>query len=709
MSMIYHDNAVRGHLDLAAVTPMPMPSGPPAGGAGLGELLFAFRRHWVLAIVATLVLGALATAIALAIPNRYQAWSAVLVEAHVNQVLNIDNAAPDVAADDLAVDSEAQVLRSQELASQVVDRLNLMRDPEFTTGLLGGLFGGGAAVNRTVVIDRFLRNLAVDRRNRSRVLQVYFTALDPTRAATIVNTLLSLYLDDQVQRKVQATREANVLLDKRLAQLRADVDAKEQAVQDWQIKSGLVSGATAPAINEQITQADAALGTARDELAQAHARRVAETGDASNAVVNNVLIQHLRERETDIQRRIAELSADIGPRHPTMINLQAELAKVRASIASEIGKINADFAQQERVAAARVAELEQTVRRLRSQSGQSSDAQVRLHALEREAAASRTVLDTFLRRYNETSEQVGLQRPDARILGKAEPPTGPVFPSRAALLGFGWLLALGIGGIGAPALREALAKRGSPLVRIEVIERVAGPALAVVPALTEDSARRIYPHNRPIDEPRGDFAEAVRSARASLLFARADRRCKIVLLTSATTGEGKTVLAAAIARSAALAGEDTLLVDVNLRKPGVHQTLELSNELGVFDYLERGLDVEALIQIDPRSPLEVMTAGQASPSTPPLLTLAALTRLFDELRARYRLVILDGPALLSGAESRFLASAVDEVVLVARGDLSAQALSFALRQLNEAHVASLRVLINRVDLSALQQEAAAAA
>lgn len=693
-------------LDLRALT---APSTAPDAGFRGPSLFDAVRRHWPIAVIATLILGAVASLVALSVPNRYQSWAAVLIEARANQVVNIANVVPDVAADDLAVDSEAQVLRSPSLAAQVVDRLQLTRYPEFRGGLLNQILGRVEPASTANAVARFLLLLDVERRGKSRVIQVTFSAGDPGRAAAIVNALLARYLEDQVARKVQSTKEANSLVDQQLAKLRADVDAKEQAVEQWREKSGLIRGATAPAIEEQISQANNALAVARDELAQAQARRAMGGGDASNAVVNNLLIQRLREREADIERRIAELSASLGPRHPTMINLQAELTRLRASIGSEVGKINQGLAQQEQVAAARVAELQQTVQRLRAESGRDSDAQVQLRALEREADASRGVLDTFLRRSQETRDQETLQRPDARILGQAEPPIDPAFPSQKVLLGVGWLFALGIGGLGAPALREALTRRTNPLVRIEVIERVAGPALAMVPELPADAAGRLYPFDRPIDEPRGDFAEAVSAARASLLFAGAERGCKIVLMTSATNGEGKTVLAASIARSAALTGEDTLLVDVNLRDPDVHRALGLSNELGVVDYLERGIDVEALIQIDPRTPLEVMTAGQGSPNTPPLLTLAALTRLFDELRTRYRLVVLDGPALLSGAEGRFLAGAVDEVVLITRADLSPQALSFALRQLNEARVASLRVLINGVDLPALHEEVAAAA
>jgi succinoglycan biosynthesis transport protein ExoP len=695
-----------GRLDLRALTAPPTASDVGLRTRGVFD---ALRRHWALALGATLVVGALASVVALSVPNRYQSWAAVLVEARANQVVNIANVVPDVAADDLAVDSETQVLRSPSLAAQVVEKLQLTRYPEFRGGLLSQILGRPGPVSTTTATDQFLRLLDVERRGKSRVIQVTFNARDPNRAAEIVNTLLALYLDDQIARKVQATKEANTLVDQQLAKLRADVDAKEQAVEQWREKSGLVRGATAPAIEEQVSQANTALAVARDELAQAQARRATGGGDASNAVVNNLLIQRLREREADIERRIAELSASLGPRHPTMINLQAELTRLRASIAGEVGKINQGLAQQEQVAAARVAELQQTVQRLRAESDRNSDAQIQLRALQREAEASRGVLDTFLRRSHETRDQETMQRADARILGKAEPPVSPAFPSQKVLLGIGWLLALGIGGLGAPTLRETMIRRRNPLVRIEVIERVAGPALAVVPELPADPSGRRNPFDRPIDEPRGDFAEAVGAARASLLFSGGERGCKIVLMTSAMNGEGKTALAASIARSAALTGEDTLLVDVNLRDPDVHRALDLSNELGVVDYLERGIDIEALVQIDPRSPLEVMTAGQGSPNTPPLLTLAALTRLFDELRTRYRLVVLDGPALLAGAEARFLAGSVDEVVLIARADLSPQALSFALRQLNEARVASLRVLINGVDLPALHEEVAAAA
>jgi len=244
--------------------------------------------------------------------------------------------------------------------------------------------------------------------------------------------------------KFEATRRATSWLNERISGLREKVETAESAVEAFRRKSGLLKGSEGTLVSQEISELNTQLILARTSRAEAEARLtqvrqlIRSSGGATSAaeVLDSQLIQRLREQEAEVNRKVAELSEEYGERHPKMINARAELRDLRSKIESEVNKIVNGLANEVGVAKARETSLQRSVDRLKAQVAKSNSAAVQLRALQREANASRTLLETFLGRFKETSaqEDLDIQQPDARIISRADLPDQPSFPKKRLIL-----------------------------------------------------------------------------------------------------------------------------------------------------------------------------------------------------------------------------------------------------------------------------------
>ena len=162
-------------------------------------------------------------------------------------------------------------------------------------------------------------------------------------------------------------------------------------------------------------------------------------------VLASPLIHRLRERETDVSRSAAEMATELGPRHPRMVNIKAELDEVRARLGAEVGKIVRGLTNELEVARIGERTLQRNLENLKTEAAQTNTAQGRLRVLEREAAANRDLFDTVLARWKETGRQDEIQDPDARIISYAEVPRAPSSPKKARIVGAAWALSTFLG------------------------------------------------------------------------------------------------------------------------------------------------------------------------------------------------------------------------------------------------------------------------
>jgi capsular exopolysaccharide synthesis family protein len=329
---------------------------------------------------------------------------------------------------------------------------------------------------------------------------------------------------------------------------------------------------------------------------------------------------------------------------------------------------------------------------------ENTETTVRLRTLEREAQASRALYEAVLVRFKETSEQQGLQQADARIISRADAPVRPSFPNESIFL----LLAL-TGALGLALLFAFAAEKIDNGFRSsDQVEALLGlPTIAMLPALRSLGIKGSQPEQYVTDKPSSSMAEAVRMLRTSLLLSSVDQPPRVLLLTSALPGEGKTTVALMLARLASFSGEKVILIDADLRRPRIHSALQVENTAGLVELLSGQAPIEKVLRTSDVAGRSVhfISAGQATPHATELVRSQQMRRFIRSLAGMYSLVIIDGPPVLPVADAKVLATQVDRVLHVVRwSETPRQVVAQSVRQLKDVGANLAGIVLNGVDV-----------
>lgn len=659
----------------------------------------SLRRHLNVIAGITVGLTALIMVAVLQLTPRYTAEALVLLDAQRTQVVDIEAVMSGLSADSATVDSQVEVVGSRSIARRIVEKLNLVEDPEFNAELtkpsvfawldprlwLKGLFGSGdeltaerkRELTMDAVIDRFIGRERIDRRALTYIIEVKFTSEDPAKAATIANAIADTYVLDQLEAKFNATKQANEWLSQRLEGLKRQVADSERAVEIYRAQNGLQSARGSTINEQQLSELNAQLILARAERAEkqakyARARQILSGGGSIESVVDvlqSQTISDLRQQQAELASKQADLSTKYGPRHPAIINMDAQRRDIQNQIGAEIRRIVDSIANEAAISDTRVKALEGSLDELQTTSSRNSQAEVRLRELDREASANKAVYESFLGRFKETSQQQDLQTADSRIISEAVAPAAPSFP-RKGLIGSIALTFSLLVGFATALLLERLDNGLQTSTQIEEILNL--PHLGSVPSIpaeTGSDRKPILPHDYLLQKPLSAFSESLRSLRSALSLSNVDNPPKIILFTSALPNEGKTTTAISFARAAAHAGQKVLLVDCDLRHPSVHRVLGAGKPTeGLVEYLAGRVSFADVMVKDAATGLDFIPVASGAANPPDLLGSAQMRRILREARDAYDLVILDTAPVLPVSDSRVLAQLSDKTVFVVRWD-----------------------------------------
>jgi capsular exopolysaccharide synthesis family protein len=409
----------------------------------------------------------------------------------------------------------------------------------------------------------------------------------------------------------------------------------------------------------------------------------------------------LRARQADLMARVADYSGRYNETHPALRTARAELADIDRQIQAEVARHAQGLRNEADIARARLGSLQSHLSQVRNALIGSNAQQVRLRELERNAAAARTVYEAFLTRYHLVADGSG-RGGDAQIVSEAMEPTAPVsrpwlsFAILAALLGF-------LAGVLAALIVEQLDTRVQSAEDIE--EKTGAEMLTSIPALTRAELSRLsapdrHPAGYVAAKPLSAFAEAIRVLRVRILHAGWSAK-KVVAVTSALPGEGKTSVALCLARVCALSGQRVVLVDCDLRRRSLNHLLGVDPEKGLVQVLRGEIPWQAAVGVDEASGAHILPAAQEMYTIEDVCGSTAMKQLLETLAREHDMVILDCAPVLTLADVRDLASVADGVVMVARrGRTEAAALQTAISELKAVRASVLGVALNGVDLRA---------
>lgn len=684
------------------------PAAREPGLIDLRRLWSEIRRRWlVIAVAVAVVLILTAIAYSRTIP-LYTAVAQVALDRRDIELARQDTETEPLTTDSASVDTEVQVLRSPDVAARVVRALKLGNDPEFA-GEAAGTPAGQEAATRTL-----LAGLQINRTGMSYAIDVGIMSPSPTKAAAIANAVADAYVDGIVAGK-QTTRSRDVaLLGNRLAQLRGDVMTAETAVARYRAQNNLLivdadrtaSAQELSALNTQLADAQAQQAAAEARLANAQAQiRRGRSGETLGEALNSGVVQQLRTQQAQVSAERAALAERYGERHPDLVAIDRREADINRGIAAEVGRIVASLQTEAAVARGRTGSLQssigQSVGGLRSENAAS----VRLAELQRNADSARGLYQAFLDQYRGAVARQGTDRSSAYIIARAIPPTMPTTPNPIVYAALG-LIAAGIAAVAAVALLHFLE---NGVETNDDVERKFGlPTLATVPdTATIPGAKARFgdvmaPADYLLQEPKSAFAESFRSIRTAMKRAPGGEHTKIVAVTSALPGEGKTTIAIGLARSAALAGQRALLIDCDVRQRATSRELASQISYGLSDVLSGKAPLDTALVRDSGSDAFIMPQSPASEGQLELLDSPEMTQLVTQLRERFDLIILDCAPVLAVAEARQAAVLADQVMVVVRWrKTSNRAVSYALDQLFRVNADVAGIVLSRADLRAL--------
>ncbi len=662
-----------------------------------------FRRNiWLFLGVVVLVAGTAATWTLVQTPI-YSATASLLIDPVARDVVDVKSVTPDLPGTSDVVDTQVRLIQSPQIARRAADAYARLRPNDARSAQAG----------RADLASTMAKMISVNRSGLTFVIDISAESSEPQFAADAANLFAQQYIAAQRDAKVGANQQASDWLTTRTAELRDASSHADAELQQYKIANGLLSsnGATnaeqeVSTLNQQIAIAKADLAEKSGRLNAARAQLRAGGGGADvGAALGSGTIGSLRQSEATASSQVAQLQANYGPLHPDLLKAQSQLKEIRVQIQQEIDRILSNLEADVRVSSSRLASLQGSQSRANGALAGNNSAGVGMMALQRKADAAKAIYETFLNRLRETSAQQGLQQADSRIAAAAETPKSPDFPNHmlAALGGIGGGIALGLIAI---ALAEYL--QGGVRTKTDVERRLRVRYAGAVPTLQSTLGKMRAtepPQDYIVSHPLSVFAESLRSLQAFLLLGGGSggggaQGGRVVAIASALPQEGKTTTSVCLARTAALGGARTILVDCDLRRRGSSEQFITDKRPGLYEYMRGEVSLDEALVIDPASGAYVLGTSESQQDARDPLTPNNLGRLIAELRKRFDVIILDTAPVLGVADARAVAAAADRVLVISRwAKTSLRAVEAAIDVLLDAGAKISGIALTQVDIT----------
>jgi capsular exopolysaccharide synthesis family protein len=622
------------------------------------------------------------------------------------------------------IETQSRILTSETLALQTIRNTGFGFSPDYPITSGGDAIATGTLKNQKLPpeVGAFLGSMAVRRIPNTRLLEVTFESTDPQAAARTLNAHLENYIEQNYKSRYQATTEASKFLQDELDELSVKVRRSEDARiayernnQIWMVDESKTSNVTTQRLvdlNKQLTDAQS------DSLKKQALYEYAKAGDvdAVPEIRDNSVLQDMQKKRADLSVQYTDAVNQYGPNFPKVQRLQAQMKDLDEQMTRERKGIIAQLESDYREAKQHEELLSRALDQQKAEVALMSEKMIEFNVLKREAEANKSLYDSLQTKLKEAQISSGLRSSNIRIMDPGMVPATPARPAKTRNIALAIVVGL-VGGIGLALLREYLDNTVKTPDDIETLARL--PSLAVVPAFGEGvgSARRAgmlkgaspNGHEKKIELvaqhlPKSQMSEAFRALRTALLLSQADRPPQVILVTSALPREGKTTAAANLAVTLAQLGDKTVLVDADLRKPGVGRLLNLGTGkyAGLSSYLAGVSSLDLVTVPHPQIPnLAAIPTGPLPPNPADLLSSHKLSEGIAELRGKYKFIVIDSPPIMAATDAVVLSVQTDGVLLVVRsGETPKEAFTRTRDLLTSVKCHLLGVVLNAVDASA---------
>ncbi len=733
----------------------------------LSEVLILLRkRRWIL--IVALVLGLFYGLYkATSQPKLYEATGRIQVRTGSSNEYRV-SAVSSLGGGDSStrLQTEVNILQSESLLLTVARELNLPNDPNFfgSTGAPTHYSLDDPGI-RQAALGTLQGNLKVALVPKTDLITITYSSLSAKLSADIVNKLISDYIQRSYETRFASTQRVSQWLSGQLDDLKQQVETSEEQMMDVQKRLGIIGlDPTHSQVTQGVDDLSRASGQARIARILAEARYRTLSGMGSSAVepgstggfgagmgtgqasatgstggatgesatgtaaaspsatpgagsttlgsptetgspTGSAASQSLRGQLANLKANYAETQATLGPNHPTVKALRAQMDELNNQITLEQNRMV--LASREAYVIARNTE-KQTTSTLETEKNNAyklRDDLVEYTLRQREYESNRTLYDGLRQRLRTASVQAGLESLEVDIVDQALPPASPTLRSTSTIILIDLLFSFMVG-VAIAFLLESLDTGMRSIAEIEAITEL--PSLAIIPRSRKSNAEstpNLSTAQRNISvltQPKSQFAEAIRSLRTSLLLATTGHPPKFILFTSATPSEGKTTTASNLACVLAQGDTSVLLIDADLRRPNVHHRFGLNGKVGVTTVLTGSSNLENTVQQVPEVPnLHILPSGPVPPFPTEMLGSQAMDDLLERCGQLYTHVVIDSPPILSVTDGVILARKADAVALVIRhGKSSKHVVRRARDLLLRAGAPITGIVLNAVDLNA---------
>ena len=722
--LVPRENGSNGAVEVITSQPRFLPFDLSPREPHLYDYLLILRKHQWLILSFLLAVVTIVSIATFRMQPVYSTTARIEIDRENSNVLPFQGADSfDYMMDtDNYIETESKILTSETLALQTIRSTGLASHAEYSSGEgPSEAIASGSLANhkRPPELATFLGSLSVRRVPNSRLLDVTFESTDAQLAARVVNAHIENFKEDNFRSRYQAIAQASSWLSDQLDDLKLKVQHSEDARIEYERKNQIwelddkqnVSTQRLSDINKELTDAQS------ERMKRQALYEFAKSGTADSVpeLRSDAVLQDLFKKRGDLNSQASDALAQYGPNFPKVQRLQGQLKEIDQLISDEKKSITDQMGNDYNAARQRETLLTQALDQQKIEASQMSERLVEYNILKREAEANKTLYDGMLTKLKEANIAGALKSSNIRVVDPAMIPSTPTRPAKTRNVALAIIVGL-VGGIGLALLREYLDNTVKTPDDIETLSRL--PSLAVVPAFSESNGngRRgllkgvsSNGYDKRIELvaqhlPKSQMSEAFRALRTALLLSQPDHPPQVILVTSALPREGKTTAAANLAVTLAQLGDSTLLIDADLRKPGVGRLLNMTDGkyAGLSSYLAGVSSLDLVTVPHPSIPnLAAIPTGPLPPNPADLLSSHKLADAITELRGKFKFIVIDSPPIMAATDAVILSVQVDGVLLVVRsGETPKEAFTRTRDLLVSVKCRLLGVVLNAVDSSA---------
>lgn len=624
--------------------------------------------------------------------------------------------------------TQYKILRGRDLARKLVKKLHLENVPEFNgtapqppTPLTiiaqlkekaRRLFGSAPKAapeppkvdetqDESNLVSELISRVDVQPVRGSRLVDVVFDSTDPKFAALAANALVDEYVNQNLELKQQTTQNMLDWLNKELQSQQQKVQDSERQLAEYRDRKNAMS------LDEKNNLVASRLNHLSDELIRAKTERIQKESvynqlksqaantspEAIPAIAQSPQVQAMKTKLNDLTVQKTRLSEKYDFKHPQILLVNSQIAEAQQQLQAETTKTLQSIKNDYETAVLTETTLARNVEAAKVDATDLTRKSIDYNVMEREAKSNRTVYEALLQREKELRVSSNSRANNVRVVERAEVPTAPVAAGGRRT----WVMSLAVGLVLAIGVAFGLDYMDDTIKTPEdVTRRLRLPFLGLVPSVRGDEHPILASSRAP-----HDFGEAFRSLRTALISQYPGEGTKIMLVTSAQPLEGKTTVAANMGMALAYGGARVLLIDADMRRPGLHRPMRLTNERGLSQVLVGQARVRDVIQrtVDPN--LLAITAGNP-PSNPSELLASERMKTFltNLMHGPFDWIIVDTPPVLAVTDAVVLVPAVSGVTFVVGAEMTRRRLAErALETIMQAHPRFSAVVLNKVDFA----------